>query len=253
MKRAFIRGLWGDMGGIDRGITPRRLKVLRDIERVVGSSFPMEFVTYIFGTDNMEIFEKKGLPYVLVDKDNVRWDMITELYRHKLEILKRAMEDYDQIVYLDWDCVLTKDLPPNVWEILAQGETCQANLFQYRTKKCLWRNEDVRKTCNGGFIYIGDKLIPTRFIENWEELKKWAEDLQEKRKVRGLDLRFREKSLMFDDEPSISKYIDDYCGGWPGVDVYWDKFEPKICDLRKKSAFTKEQNASKNACFRHFL
>ena len=253
MKRSFVRGLWGDLVDNRRGVTDRREKVVKDIERVVNSPYPMEFVTYVFGRDNAALLEQYNLPYVLISEESIQWDMRDELYRHKLEIMKCAMRDYDRIVCLDWDCILTKPLPANVWDILEQKDVVQANLFLYRTKKCLWRKEDVRKTCNGGFVYMADKSIPDQFIKNWEELRSWALDIQEKRRVRGLELRCREKSLMFDDEPSISKFIDDYSKGWPGVDEYWQRFEPSICLLRKKSAFSKEQNESKDACFMHML
>jgi hypothetical protein len=253
MKRAFVRGLWGDFWSNDRGITDRKDKICRDIERVKDSPYEMDFVTYIFGTDNIPLMEKYDLPYVLVDERSIVWDMKRELYRHKLEIFKRSMEDYDQIVYLDWDCILTSPLPENVWDILEKRDVFQANLFLYRTKKCLWRDVDVRKTCNGGFVYLADKSIPDHFIKNWVELGEWASAKEKERQARGLELRLRERSLLFDDEPSISKYVDDYCGKWPGLDGYWDRFEPQICNLRKKSAFTKEQNESKNACFTHML
>lgn len=253
MKTAFIRGLWGDMKEDTHGVTQRRLKVLSDIERVVNSHYPMDFVTYYFGEDNAPIFDRYNLKSVMIDRDSIKWDMKDELYRHKLEVIKRAMDDYDAIVYLDWDCILTKPLPDNIWDILGKGATLQANLFLYRTKKCLWRDVDLRKTCNGGFIYIADKKIPNHIIRNWEELSAWAKQQQEKRRARGLELRLREKSFMFDDEPSISKYVDDVCGGWPGVEAYWDRFEPKVCKLRKKSVFSEELNSSKDACFMHML
>jgi hypothetical protein len=251
--KAFVRGLWGDLTDNRRGTTDRRDKVINDIKRVKESKYKMDFVTYVFGIENAKLLEEYELPYVLIDDESIKWDMRDELYRHKLEVMKWAMQDYNEIVFLDWDCILVKPLPEDVWDILGEGDILQANLFMYRTKKCLWREEDLRKTCNGGFVYMRDQSIPDKFIQNWEELRSWALDIQQKRRARGLELRYRERSLMFDDEPSISKFVDDYCGGWPGTDAYWDRFEPKICNLRKKSVFTKEQNGKKGACFMHML
>lgn len=254
MKRSFVRGLWGNIWTGDKGNTIRGSKIVDDIRKVFESKYQADFVTYVFGEDNYkELKLKFDGNFILADDRPTIWNMKTELYRHKLEIIKRAMEDYDQIAFLDWDCVLKKSLPLNVWDILDEGETCQANLFQYRTKKCLWRDKDWRKTCNGGFIYVADKAIPDKFIRNWDDLRVWALKQQDSRREMGKELRFREKCLMFDDEPAISKYIDDCCGGWPGVEEYWNNFEPKVCRLRKKSAFTQEQNESKNACFVHML
>jgi len=256
MKQAFVRGLWGNFSGPEEAAIPRPKKMEDDIlaQSPDNPKAPHhDFVVYTMGIHNHQYLIDHGFNSVLMDERPSIWDMKTELYRHKLELLKRAMEDYDEIVYLDWDCYQVKPFPNDFWDILRQGDVCQTNLYQYRTKKCLWRDGDWRKTCNGGFIYLSDKSLPDKFIKNWDELRIWVLEQQQKRRARGLELRFREKSLIFDDEPAISKFIDNHCGGWPGLEEYWNRFETKVCNLRKKSAFTKEQNATKNACFMHFI
>lgn len=252
MKRMFIRALWGNMFTPDN-LATRGEKVKRDIESHLKQTETFPMVVYTFGELNHKCLLSMGVDSKLISKEASLWDMETELYRHKLEVFRYAMGDFDEIVYLDWDCVPTKKIPENFWSLLNQKESFQANLFQYRTKKCLWRNDDQRKVTNGGFVYIRDQSIPQKFIDNWDELKVWATKQKYKRQKMGLDLRLREKCLMFDDEPSMSKYIDNFLGGWKGEGVYWDLFEPIVCNLRKKSVYSEESNNTKNACFMHML
>jgi hypothetical protein len=250
MSRAFVRGVWGNFSGGDIN-SPRPAKMLKDVlsESKENVKYPIDFITYVMGKDNETYLKDLGFKTKLICNNSTIWDMKTELYRHKLEIINEASKDYDEIVYLDWDCKLIKPYDDKIWDILNNGEVCQANLFLYRTKKCLWRTEDIRKTCNGGFIYVRGKNISNKFIENWNGFKKEIN----KRVLENKSIRFREFSLLFDDEPAISKYIDDYCGGWKGVDIYWEQFEPKVCVLRRKSAFSKELNGTKDIYFEHQL
>tara|TARA_R110000824_G_scaffold12226_8_gene53697 strand:- start:10007 stop:10774 length:768 start_codon:yes stop_codon:yes gene_type:complete len=255
MKRAFIRGLWGNIWHDPKETTDRGLKIAKDINRVTNSKFQADFVTYVFGKDNeIALKNEFGLKTKLVDRSPIVWDMTDELYRHKLEILKIAMQDYDEIVYLDWDCILVKPLLADFWERLNKKDSFQGNLFQYRTKKCLWRDDDLRKVVNGGFLYMRDKTIPDKMIHNWDGLRQWALDIQSARREQGKELRLRERSLMFDDEPSITKYVDDAMDGWKGVDEFWDRFEADVCRLKKKSAYSIDnKEALKNNCFVHML
>ena len=245
MKREFIRALWGEVSNYRNG------KIAKEITKID----PKErdwFTTYVFGKENKEWLDSIGYKTILVHEDPVLWDMKTKLYRHKLEVFERATEDFDEFAFLDWDCIPISRLG-GVWEELGKKESFQANLFQYRTKKCLWREDDQRKVCNGGFAYFRDKSIPNKMIKNWEAFCEDIADIKEKRDKRGLELRLREKSLIFDDEPSMSKYIDDFCSGWKGSDHYWDNFEPTICNLRRKSVYSKELLDSKDCRLVHML
>jgi len=251
MKRALVRGLWGNVLSDPYGTTIRGSKVAKDIEAAKQTGLPV--VVYTMGTKNHEWLTGYGFDSRLISNDSIIWDMERELYRHKLQILQSAIEDFDEIVFLDWDCVPRKKFNDGFWQLLGKKESFQANLFQYRTKKCLWRDTDWRKVCNGGFIYIRDKSIPDKFIQNWDELKEWQRVKREARERQGKRLRFREKCLTFDDEPAMSKYVDDTLGGWKGVEAYWEHFEPMVCNLRKKSAFSETLNSTKTEYFRHML
>lgn len=250
MSKSFIRGVWGDinLSGIRGG------KIRKDIDAIKANPYCSitDFVVYVFGKENYDLLKSEGFVCKLISEESVVYDMKERLYRHKLDILKSAMEDFDEIVFLDWDCVPIKPLPHDFWGKLNNKAPFQANLFQYRTKKCLWRNADWRKVCNGGFLYLRDKKIADDFIDNYNNLSLLVDNIMATRKITFDDLRFREKALIFDDEPSFSKWIDDYSDGWKGEEHYWDNFEPDFCNLKKKSVYQDYKLESKPCCFMHW-
>jgi len=243
VRRAFIRGLWGDVWKHRNG------KIQKEILETKERDW---FTIFTFGHENHKWLEDNGFNSICVNTFPTMWDLETEMYRHKLEIFHIAFNYFDEIAFLDWDCVPT-DKFDYVWDELGKKESFQANLFQYRTKKCLWRETDLRKVCNGGFAYFRDDSIPEKMIDIWDGLHKWVDEKQAERQKRGLELRFREKSLIFDDEPAMSKYIDDFCGGWCGSEVYWNLFEPEVCNLRRKSVYSQTMLDGKKSCFLHLL
>jgi len=253
MKRAIIRALWGSFYGFDSDITtPKPSKLLNEIKSQSECELCKTEV-YVFGTWNCNFLKSLKYNPVQISEKNSIWDMKTELYRHKLEVLKCAMTDYDEIVYLDWDCIPQKTITDDIWGILGKKESLQANLQLYKSKKCLWRKVDQRKTCNGGFIYIRDKNIPDLLIKNWDGFKKFTDEQANKRRERNLELREREKSLIYNDEPSLSMYVDSAMGQWNGSEDYWNHYEPEICNLKTKSAYDKDRLSNKNVFFEHEL
>jgi hypothetical protein len=240
MKRAFIRALWGNTnlksdGAVNVGA--RRKKVDEEIDIILSNPNTVPFTTYVFGEENLQHLISRGLndngySCFLINKSPVAYDLQKEFWRHKLDVFQSAMQDYDEIVYLDWDCVPFKPIFKDVWDRLNKKESIQANLQFYRNKKCLWRNVDWRKTSNGGFVYMRDKGIPLKLIEIWE----------------SFDLNNR-----FWDEICISKLTDDMMGGWSGAEKYWELFEPEVCNLKKNSVFNEEQILSKDFCFFHYI
>ena len=244
MKRGFIRAFWGtsDVKYDEGWANPstRYARMENDIKMVMGNKSTVPFTTYIFGQENYDMAKKLGVKEcVLVNKEPFIYDLQKEFWKHKLDIFQYAMEEdgYDEMVYMDWDCLPVKPLFDGFWEQLGQKESIQCNLQFYRRRKCLWRGDtDTRKTCNGGFVYIRDKNIPDGFQKVWEKF---------------------EPEHKFWDEVTISKYIDNITGGWKGTEYYWEHYEPMVCNLttvkKNRSAFTDERLASKNICFEHFI
>jgi len=204
----------------------------KDMNTIAGKKELNEpFSVYVFGEDNYKMATDKGFDCVLIDDKPYRFDLVKHQYRHKLEIIRYAMEEdgYDEILYMDWDVVPQKKMPSNYWDVLGQKESFQACLQVYHRRKAYWRKEELRKVPNGGFIYIRDKTIPQRAIDLWENLG--SQD---------------------NDEPAWAKMTDEMMGGWQGIDKFWDLFEIPFCNLHKGSPHSQEKLKSKDVCFIHY-
>jgi len=243
MKRGFIRALWGtsDTKQDEGWTTPSKRygRMADDISLILRHENTQPFRTYIFGKDNYKMAVDLGVTdCVMINEEPFIYDLQTSFWKHKLDIFQYAMEEdgYDEMVYLDWDCIPIKPLFSDFWEQLGQKESIQCNLQFYRRRKCLWRTEEWRKTCNGGFVYMRDKTIPSKLQAIWETMP--------------FDMKFW-------DEIIISKYVDDVMGGWKGTEAYWKLHEPMVCNLttvkKNRSAYPNEWISSKNICFEHYI
>ena len=229
MKRAFIRALWGIYDDSNR-LLARRKRMDSDMRGIKKNRFNEPFIVYVFGKDNYKHALTFGFNCVLVDENPSPFDLLTEQYRHKLEILKYAMEEdgYDEIMFVDWDCIPNKKIPVDFWDVMGKKEIIQANLQLYKRRKATWREKDMRKIPNAGFLYLRDKSLPSKIIEKWEE-------------IHGPSA-----------EPPLAKLTDEMTGGWQGIDKYWELFEPDFCNLHKMSVYPQEKIDTKNVCFKHF-
>jgi len=232
MKGVFVRGLWGIYAQTNE-LVKRRYKMDADIKETLGNRYAPPFVTYVYGDENYKYLRDLGVKkkdLKLISKDPYKFNLSKEQYRHKLEIYKLAMEDYGEFIYIDWDVVAKKELPNNFWELMGRKEYVQANLQQYKRRKCQWRKVESRKVPNGGFLYIRDKDFPDEIIDCWEN------------KTKGNS-----------DEPAIARAMDDRFGGWMGMKHYWKNHEPMFCNLWKYSAFDKDYLKHKrgSVCFIH--
>jgi len=231
-KRVFIRALWGVFDEAHR-ITRRRFQTDSDIGKLIKSNYNEPFISYTFGKENHDFLLKCGFNSILIHDEPFKWDLVKYQYRHKLEILKYAMEEdgYDEIVHLDWDCFPTRKLIPDFWDTFGKKEIVQANLQKYRASKCYWRKDRATQKYlpNGGYFYIRDKSIPSRLIKIWEGMKKNKQSA----------------------EPAMAKLMDEIGGGWQGIEHYWDHFEVETCNLKRKSPYSIADRQNKNSCFIH--
>jgi len=231
MKLGFIRALWGvyDHAGKSH-FWARRTKIDNDIELVLHNKYMPNFKTYVFGKDNYKFLVDKGYNCQLLDDNPVVWDIDTQQFRHKFEAFKFAAEEFDKFVFLDWDMMMIKPLPSDFWDVLAQKATLQAVMRIYHKRKAFWRGAGARTVPCGSFIYVGDKTIPIKLIEIWEQLNKpWGEEVV------------------------MGKYTEDIMGGFTGspedMEKYWNMFEPPYFTLQQM--FPKEKMATKTPIVYH--
>ena len=205
MKRAFIRALWGIYEHEGRRFYMRRAKQDNDIKMVQMNQNALDNITYVFGEDNYKYLVDKGLECRLVDKRPIVWDMDKEQFRHKLEVLHQGMLEFDEIVFLDWDCTECRPIADNFWDRLSEKAPLQAVLRQYHKRKAFWRKTDTRKIPEASFVYIRDKSITKSMNNLWEEMgRPWSEEVV------------------------IAKQIDNMMGeiNTPWIEAYWKNYEP---------------------------
>jgi len=228
MKRGFIRGLWGIHDHQGRRLYKRRSKIDNDIKVLKANPWNEPFTAYVFGEDNYKFLVDEGFNAKLVDKRPIVWDIDTEQFRHKLEVLYQGMQEFDEVVFLDWDTYPIKRLPEDFWEVLSKKQPLQAILRSYKRRKAKWRTENLKMIPCASFVYCREKKVAEDLLQLWEDMgRPWSE------------------------ERVIAKYTDDLLGGWQGMEEYWNNFEPDFFYLDECKVFSKEQYASKNRCFKH--
>jgi len=228
MKRAVIKGIWG----VSEPLTRARNKLNAEVPSTIKNPLSLPCVTYAFGKENCDFVKKSGDDCVLIDDKPFLFEPKFQ-FRNKLEMIKYAMEvdGYDEILWVDWDCVPVKKMPSNYWDIFSKKESFQACLHIYHRKKCGWRKFSPRTVPNGGFIYLRDKSVISEVIKMWEA------------------------NQQDNDEPAWAKYTDSIMGEFVGtpdsLKKYWDMFEPDFCNIHGGSPFSAELLNSKDVCFIH--
>jgi hypothetical protein len=203
-KKGFVRGVWGiyDVGGSKGKAYSRRTKIDNDIILAKLNPYAPKCKVYIFGEDNFKILTDKGFDTVLIDKKPICWDMVNEQYRHKIEIWKYGLKDFDEIVFLDWDCVPCAPIPADFWDVMGSGAKIRSTIYMYVRKRLFARKGDERKLSASTFLYIRGKEQADEIIKTWERIgRPWQEEL------------------------ALSQYMDDINGGWKGYEDFRAKYE----------------------------
>lgn len=223
--RAFVRFFWGIQDRSDR-VLKRKERVNGNLNVLLKNPYNEPFYNYVWGEENYKQLIGLGFENVrLVYKEPFQWDLSELQFRHKLEGLRIASEEFDEFVHLDYDALPTKKLPVDFWQTLNKKESFQGNLQQYKRCKCPWRKIDSRKVLNGGAVYIRDKSIADKLIKCWERTK-------------------NKRSC----EPAMSLYLDDIHKGWIGVEKFRELHELECCNLSRNGIY----GIKPDACFIHF-
>jgi hypothetical protein len=217
MKRAIIRTFWGD-AHIPRAMT----KVRKDLIRARTYPVQIPCMNMVYGEENYRFLRELGFDAILVDKRPVVWyECIT---RHKFDVMQKAMSDFDEIIFIDWDTEPLKPLTENFWEKFYEKDVIQAPLFQFKRIKAPWRiNRRVEPSA--AFIYLRDKSVIEDCIKMWES---------------GNRLQTEQQIMLL--------YMDKRAGCEVGPHDWWDKYEPYCCYLAK-SAIPMELRGLKDPFF----
>jgi len=205
--KSFIRGLWGNNG-----------KIVEDISNCKDN---IPYTVYCYGKDNYKHvidLNRKDVNAILLNDDPILYDHNNnryKCYRYKLDILQAGTSDYNEIIYLDWDCNVKEY--QDVWQEMSKSQVISGCLYWWGKEICNWRSLRYYRhfLINTGFLYLRDKEMAKAFINEYNINPHW------------------------DDEVPIHRVIDKRFG-FKGKRWWYNYFEPKCCKLMINAVFDKE-------------
>jgi len=190
-------------------------------------------IVFVWDEVNCDLMKKLGYPYYYMGVSN-NFDIELN-FIHKVLALKKAMELYDEILFLDWDFFILRELDHKFYELLRSSGDIQMPLYFYPgelldlfkkmdhpdikisnyyntlqtqiLKHTKWGFENGFVIPNAGFIYCRDK----EFFSNIHKI-------QENNNV-----------LTNIEEICAAIYFNNTINN---IDDYLQKIEPKVCHGR---------------------
>lgn len=199
-------------------------------------------IVFVWDDVNCKLMEKLNYPYYYMgDSSNPKLEYN---FIYKLVALKKAMEIHDEIIFLDWDFLITKKLDEHFFKLLKSRQEIQIPLYFYpaellnlfKTMKledksisnyynslynqivthCKLNFNDGYVIPNAGFIYCRDKHFFNHLL-----------DIQERFNI-----------ITNIEEICIAKYLNDKI---TNTDEYIEKIEPLVCHGKIGSEMWGEQ------------
>jgi len=146
----------------------------RDVKvvRALWGSYPIDIpppqyneVVYVWGTENKSKLDNLGYNTIRMSKNEYEWgyESISHHYNHKLFSIKKSLESFNKILFLDWDVKLIKELDDDFFNLLPSS-SFQAPLYTV-TKESI---EQIPFSDNS-WLGFEKKLTPN-FTWEYEEL-----------------------------------------------------------------------------------
>ena len=231
MSQAIIRGIWG--GG--KGHSDDNLE--KTVLEAKQNGDPVDKV-YCFGTENKKILERCGYKPDMLDSKPVaaprskphelpefRMKRARSGYStwwHKLKIIEAATQEFDHVLWQDFDVRLKKPLPSDFWEELKSGASFRSALtVQFSGKFGAWWRIPVKQRLvrslsqpprtrvsntqqaqivpAGGYVYIRGTKVTGRLMALQNQHPTWH------------------------DQSLFALYIDQLYRGWKGPQHYVNK------------------------------
>ncbi len=216
MKSAIIRGVWS-------GEEARYCNLEKTIAASAKNEDTVDRV-YCYGKRNTKMLQKYGYDSVLMNKWPCRTKAGHSHWLHKNWILYRALEEYDQVLWTDWDVHQMKPLPTDFWAKLNSGPSFRSSLVVQRTpgKAAWWRIPVGNRHREVTWQPAGTTPIPN------EEKAVWAAKLMPSGGylyVRGRDvaesfLKTHNEFPTWKGQPVMALIMDRWHNGWIGASRY---------------------------------
>lgn len=214
MTGCFVQELWGS-----EATAPNFAEMRAEVAWAMNQPFrPKPLRLYVYGRDNYDFVRSLGENPILLGEDpsgvyggRIEADGAivggVSIWRNKYDGIRDALTHYPHVVHLDFDSLLTKPLPPDFWQRIAEGPAFKASLQQNFRKHAGHRvvqswpgkkhaTDDARKTPVGAFLYFRGLDVIDRLLRLYDEHpREW-------------------------DLAVLSRLVDDLMGGWKGAEAY---------------------------------
>ena len=232
MNGAIIRVIWG--GPVKGRPDERWEKIWDDVRACREREDPDTFSVYVYGKENFRRLKEMGFSYVyIVDpRPYPRWidhhrqgdGWIARPWRYKIELIRQAVLDYDQIIFCDWD--VERHVPIHHAFAAVDDRPYLLTLMRYSQIRDLWGKTQHRSWKER--IYHPQNLCVSGC---WMYLKgtDWIDSVLKRMPTEPVD-------RVDDEEMALSHQIRDQHGGkWPGERTWLRRYESPIMLMRYHS------------------
>ncbi len=193
MKNAIIRGVWDGEGA--------RHCVLEEAISASAKNGDTVDRVYCYGKSNQRMLKKYGYDSILMDKRGCTTKTKDNHWIHKKKIFCCALEEFNSVLWIDWDVQQKKKLPTDFWEELNNGPSLRSSLVVQRTpnRGAWWRLpveyeyrevkwqpdgttpiQDEEKAVwasklmpSGGYLYLRGQEIAKTLLDTHNEFPSW--------------------------------------------------------------------------------
>ena len=118
-----IRALWGT---VERSMNEVFIKPIFKNETVI-----------VWGAENRDKLESMGYDVILMSEwpTDAKYSTIHAHFMHKLLAIAEAEKHYNEFLFLDWDCYISKPLDIEFYRSLREGNDVQVPLYAYHDEE----------------------------------------------------------------------------------------------------------------------
>ncbi len=237
MSQAIIRGLWGDERTSHDQYNDPLAAYTKQICDTVEERAVIDRV-YCFGDKNAELLKSFGIDPVLLSHEPyaaprlckrllgshnfMMWGM--SYWWHKRRILQIAAEEFDHVLWLDFDVRQVKPLPDNFWRIVKKGPPFKSPLQVRKSfrRSARWRTFEDRRM-------FGIEVIPSENPKMVVRITPGGGCYYIRRKdVADELMAIQEEFPCFSELPILALMVDRMYGKWIGVKEYVRKGHDNI-------------------------
>ena len=158
----IIRMFWGDVYAMDNYYAKQIKRSKQD---------NLNEIVYVLGKENYKFIKDLGYNAILVSEDNYNRKLSSDHtyidfknLNHKLWLFEKALQEHDEIIFLDWDCRLKKPLDDNFYNLIKNGGELQVPLYIYPQNSLDWLCETLSP--KDFFLTLKKNVI--KYSYNWK-------------------------------------------------------------------------------------